>query len=269
MHDEGSTPDYRILFFSLFLVHPLSSVRISRRTPMSSKEGSGAPWAGSTNGGGEFAEELKRAHEHQNSKMAAESATANTPAAAPTSAASSASEADIGGTPERPREAIVSVGVLADGSRGTSPAGSPAPQPSGYGEVDESATAGAGSKDSEDGMYFSFLQRTWGRIGGVLAFSSSNVRQLLDRVCCEYVGFCTRVCYDVNVLCDPPNYDNLSANADNDRPSSQAQATLRIMITGHTNCLKVCVNMHQIPRTVNAVSGMVWILTCPSNRGFF
>lgn len=40
------------------------------RMPMSPKE-DGAPWSGS-NGGGEFGEELKRAHEHQNNKMAAE-----------------------------------------------------------------------------------------------------------------------------------------------------------------------------------------------------
>lgn len=43
--------------------------------PMSPKDDSGAPWSGS-GGGGEFGEELKRAHEHQNTKMAAESAAA-------------------------------------------------------------------------------------------------------------------------------------------------------------------------------------------------
>ena len=46
---------------------------------MSPKE-TGAPWS-SSNGGGEFGAELKRAQEHQNSKMAAESAAATTSAA--------------------------------------------------------------------------------------------------------------------------------------------------------------------------------------------
>lgn len=39
---------------------------------------SGAPWSGSANEGGEFGQELKRAHEHQNSKMAAENAASAT-----------------------------------------------------------------------------------------------------------------------------------------------------------------------------------------------
>lgn len=56
----------------------------------------GAPWSGS-GGAGEFGDELKRAHEHQNSKMAAESAAAvaaglpSTPKGAPTDSVTSAS----------------------------------------------------------------------------------------------------------------------------------------------------------------------------------
>lgn len=57
------------------------------RLPMSPKEG-GAPWS-SSNGGGEFGEELKRAHEHQNSKMAAETAAGVGLAAAARAAANS------------------------------------------------------------------------------------------------------------------------------------------------------------------------------------
>eukprot|EP00903_Cladosiphon_okamuranus_P006178 g6075.t1 len=62
--------------------------------PMSPKD-TGAPWSGS-NGGGEFGEELKRAHEHQSSKMAAESAAAAEAAAeaatAPTTTATAPTE---------------------------------------------------------------------------------------------------------------------------------------------------------------------------------
>ncbi|CAM9356855.1 unnamed protein product [Pylaiella littoralis] len=55
---------------------------VKKRSPMPmSPKDSGAPWSGS-NDGGEFGEELKRAHEHQNSKMAAEMAAAAGAAAA-------------------------------------------------------------------------------------------------------------------------------------------------------------------------------------------
>lgn len=68
---------------------------------MSPKEG-GAPWSGSNGGGGEFGEELKRAHEHQNSKMAAETAAAAGAAAAAAEAEAAAGEGAGGG--ERPAD---------------------------------------------------------------------------------------------------------------------------------------------------------------------
>ncbi|CAB1097571.1 unnamed protein product [Ectocarpus sp. CCAP 1310/34] len=55
-------------------------VKVEPPPPAAGEDG-GAPWSGS-NDGGEFGEELKRAHEHQNSKMAAESAAAAGAAAA-------------------------------------------------------------------------------------------------------------------------------------------------------------------------------------------
>lgn len=80
------------------------------RMPMSPKDG-GAPWSGS-NDGGEFGEELKRAHEHQNSKMAAE--TAALAGAAAAAAAMSGEGAGGGGGPAGSKATLNSATTSAD-----------------------------------------------------------------------------------------------------------------------------------------------------------
>lgn len=74
---------------------------------MSPKE-DGAPWSGNA-GGGEFGDELKRAQEHQNSKMAAESAAATGRAAAAKSGAMSPTSTSTAETAANPVPSEVSL----------------------------------------------------------------------------------------------------------------------------------------------------------------
>lgn len=95
--------------------------------PISPKEVPGAPWSGS-NGGGEFGEELKRCHEHQTSKMAAESAAG----AAATNSGTSANTADSAPSP-------------------MPTPGSPVPKQAGGGSGDsDEVTGGAAAAESSD-----------------------------------------------------------------------------------------------------------------------
>ncbi|CAM9280404.1 unnamed protein product [Ectocarpus sp. 6 AP-2014] len=139
------------------------AARAPQRTPMSPKDG-GAPWSGS-NDGGEFGEELKRAHEHQNSKMAAESAAAAGAAAAAAAAGealagagaagadtpamtnSSTSGADAADDAENhdPSEAAALAAPAPAGEKdATAPTDSPKPPAAAATVDDEAAVVGSG-----------------------------------------------------------------------------------------------------------------------------
>ena len=100
------------------LLPPSCNSLLRRRLPMTPKE-DGAPWSGSGGTGGEFGDELKRAHEHQNSKMAAESAAAAATTSLPSTpkgATDSVTSVDAARSPTPHAES--SPGALASGGGG-------------------------------------------------------------------------------------------------------------------------------------------------------